>query len=137
MKAINEYKKIGYTQAFKALTIGLIIAYLIMASLAGPFWIFKFDYAPTIIFAVFIIYLAGYFIGGLVAIWIKNLNHLAIIFGILGGFLIVWLATFFGSLLDILMKAYQIMVKIANLSTTIFLCQLLQLQFLAFFQLLL
>lgn len=91
-------KKIGYRQAFKAITVGLVIAYIIMALMAGPFWLFQFDYAPTILFAAIIIYIAGYFFGRLTSIWISKQRRLAILFGIIGGFLIVWTATFFGSL---------------------------------------
>ena len=92
-------KKIGYKQAFKAITVGLVIAYIIMASMAGPFWLFQFDYAPTILFAGIVLYFVGYFLGGLTGIWIIQKDRPAILFGILGGFLIVWSATFFGSLI--------------------------------------
>lgn len=85
-------------QAFKAITVGLVIAYVIMAAMAGPFWLFEFEYAPTIFIAAIIIYIAGYFFGGLTGVWISKRNHLAVLFGIIGGFLIVWTATFFGSL---------------------------------------
>ena len=98
-KDFTTFKKIGYTQAFKAITVGLVIAYVIMALMAGPFWLFQFDYAPTILFAAIIIYIAGYFFGGRTGIWISKRSHLAILFGIVGGFLIVWTATFFGSLI--------------------------------------
>ena len=56
MTDFTTFKKIGYTQAFKAITVGLVIAYVIMALLAEPFWLFQFDYAPTILFAAIIIY---------------------------------------------------------------------------------
>ncbi len=92
-------KKIGYGQAFKAITIGLIIAYIIMALMAGPFWLFQFDYAPTILFGALVIYIAGYFFGGLTGIWISKQSKLAIPLGIVAGFLIVWTGTFFGSLI--------------------------------------
>lgn len=99
MTDFTTFRKIGYTQAFKAITVGLIIAYVIMALMAGPFWLFQFDYALTILFATIIIYIAGYFFGGLTGIWISKRSRLAILFGICGGFLIVWIATFFGSLI--------------------------------------
>ena len=94
-------KRIGYTQAFKAITVGLAIAYLIMALMAGPLWLFQFDYAPTIIFATVVIYITGYYFGGLTGIWILKQNRPAILFGIIGGFLIVWSATFIGSLIGL------------------------------------
>jgi glucan phosphoethanolaminetransferase (alkaline phosphatase superfamily) len=99
MTDFTTFRKIGYTQAFKAITVGLVIAYVIMALMAGPFWLFQFDYAPTILFAAIIIYIAGFFFGGLTGIWISKRSKLAILFGIVGGFLIVWSATFFGSLI--------------------------------------
>ena len=102
MTDLKTIKRIGYTQAFKAITVGLAIAYIIMASSAGPFWLFEVGYAPTIIFASIITYLAGYYFGGLTGIWILKQKRPAILFGILGGFLIVWCATFFGSLVGLI-----------------------------------
>ena len=99
MIELTTFKKIGYIQAFKAITVGLVIAYIIMALMAGPLWLFQFDYAPTVIFAAIIIYIAGYFLGGQTGIWILKQNKPAILFGILGGFLIVSTATFIGSLI--------------------------------------
>jgi len=99
MTEFTTIKKIGYTQAFKAITFGLVIAYVIMALMAGPFWLFQFDYAPTILFAAVMIYIAGYFFGGLTGIWILKHKRPAILFGIIGGFLIVWTSTFIGSLI--------------------------------------
>jgi hypothetical protein len=92
-------KKIGYKQSFKAITIGLALAYFIIALLSGPMWIFEFNYASTIIFATILTYLAGYFWGGLTGKWIIENKKPAILFGILGGFLIVWTATLGGSLI--------------------------------------
>ena len=86
-------------QAFKAINVGLVIAYVIMALMAGPLWLFQFDYAPTIFFAVIMIYIAGYFFGGMTGVWILKHNRNAILFGIISGFLIVWTATFIGSLI--------------------------------------
>ena len=94
MTDLITIKKIGYRQAFKAITVGLIIAYFIMALMAGPFWLFQFDYVPTILLAAFMIYVAGYFFGGLTGIWISKQSRLSILFGIIGGFLIVWTGTF-------------------------------------------
>lgn len=99
MTDFTTIKKIGYLQAFKAITVGLVIAYVIMALMAGPLWLFHFDYAPTILFAIFTIYVAGYFFGGLTGIWISKRSQLTVLFGIVGGFLIVWTATFCGSLI--------------------------------------
>jgi glucan phosphoethanolaminetransferase (alkaline phosphatase superfamily) len=107
MTDFKTVKKIGYMLAFKAITIGLIIAYFIMALMAGPFWLFQFDYAPTILFAVLIIYIAGYFFGGLTGVWIIRHNRPAILFGIIGGFLIVWTTTFAGSLIGFVKEGLQ------------------------------
>ena len=43
MTDIAKAKTIGCKQAFKAITIGLAVAYSIMALLAGPFWIFELE----------------------------------------------------------------------------------------------
>ena len=99
MTDFKTFKKIGYTQAFKAITLGIALAYVIMALMAGPLWLFQFDYAPTILFAATMIYIVGYFFGGLTGVWILKHNRSAILFGIIGGFLIVWTATFIGSLI--------------------------------------
>lgn len=95
-------KKIGYVQAFKAITVGLSVAYLIMACLAGPFWLFENGYSLNIIFGAIVTYISGYFFGGLVGIWILEKEFPAILFGIIGGFLIIWSATFIGSLMGYL-----------------------------------
>lgn len=99
MADARTIKKIGYSQAFKAITIGLVIAYIIFGLMAEPFWLFQFDYAPTILFGAIMIYIAGYFLGGLTGICISKHSRLAILFGIIGGLFIVWTGTFFGSLI--------------------------------------
>ena len=97
----SSMRKIGYTQAFKAITVGLLIAYSIMATMAGPLWLFQFHYAPTVIFSAIVTYLAGYFFGGLTGIWILKHKRSAIFTGIIGGFLIMWTGTFIGSLVGL------------------------------------
>jgi hypothetical protein len=99
MTETSTAKKIGYKQAFKAITVGLIMAYVIMAFMGGPAWLFQFDYAPAILFAVLMIYVSGYFFGGLTGDWIINKKRPAILVGIFSGFIIVWSATFLGSLI--------------------------------------
>lgn len=99
MTDITIAKRIGYRQAFKAVTIGLAIAYLIMALMAGPIWLFQFDYAPTVIFAAGLTYIAGYIFGSLTGKWIIIRKLPSIPLGIVGGFLIVWTSTFGGSLI--------------------------------------
>jgi uncharacterized membrane protein YqjE len=85
MTDITTAKRIGYKQAFKAITIGLAIAYFIMSLMAGPVWLFQFDYAPTIIFAAVITYVAGYIFGGLTGKWIIIKRLPSIPLGILSG----------------------------------------------------
>jgi hypothetical protein len=92
-------QKIGYTQAFKAITIGLIAAYFIMSLMAGPIWIFELSYASTILFSILMIYLAGYVLGGIAGQMIIKKKWPAVLVGIITGFLIVWYATFSGSLI--------------------------------------
>lgn len=91
-------KIIGYKQAFKAITIGLGVAYLIMALLSGPFWIFEFSYSPTLIFAALVLYGTGYLIGGQAGKLIIVKKYPSVFVGIVSGFLIVWTGTFIGSL---------------------------------------
>lgn len=90
--------RIGYRQAFKAITIGLAVAYLIMALMAGPFWLFEFDYAPTLIFAAIVLYGTGYLFGGLAGKFILIKRYPSVLVGLISGFLIIWSATFVGSL---------------------------------------
>lgn len=98
MTDITTAKKIGYRQAFKAITIGLIVAYLIMALLAGPFWIFGFEYAATLIFAALMLYGTGFLFGGLAGRAIIINKYPSVFVGIISGFIIVWSGTFIGSL---------------------------------------
>lgn len=102
MEDFKTIKKIGYTLAFKAITVGLVIAYIIMAFMAGPLWLFQIDYAPTILFAAIVIYIVGYFFGELSGVWILKYKRPAILVGIISGFLIVWTATFFASLIGLI-----------------------------------
>ena len=98
MTDISSARKIGYRQAFKAITIGLAVAYLIMALMAGPFWLFKFDYTPTLIFSAVVLYGIGYVIGGLAGKCIIIRKYPSILVGLISGFLILWSATLIGSL---------------------------------------
>lgn len=98
MADINTAKRIGYRQAFKAITIGLAVAYIMMALMAGPFWLFEFTYTPTLIFAAIVLYGAGYLFGGLAGKFIVEKNYPPVLVGLVSGFLIIWSATFIGSL---------------------------------------
>ena len=101
-------QKIGYKQSFKAITIGLAVAYIILALIGGHLWIFKFNYAPTIIFAAILSYLAGYFWGALIGKWIIDNKKSPLLLGILGGFLIMWTATLGGSLVGFYNEGFLI-----------------------------
>lgn len=107
-------RRIGYTQAFKAITVGLTIAYIIMALMAGPIWLFQIDYGLTIIFAAVITYIAGYYFGGLTGIWILKQKRPSIIFGIVGGFLIVLSAAFIASLIGLVKEGLSSQSKISE-----------------------
>ena len=69
-----------------------------MASFADLAWIFRFDYTPTLIFAVIVIYYFGFLFGSLAGIDILVKKRPSLLFGIIYGFLIVWSTTFVGSL---------------------------------------
>ena len=99
MTDISSAKKIGYIQAFKAISIGLLIAYLIMALLAGPLWLFELTYTPTLIFAAVVLYVAGYFWGGIAGKLIIIKRYPSSLVGLVSGFTIIWSATFIGSLI--------------------------------------
>jgi len=115
MTDFTTIKKIGYIQAFKAITLGLLIAYSITSLFGGGlFWLFEFAYSPTILFAALMTYVAGYFFGGLTGIWILRDNRSPILFGIIGGFLIVWTATFMGSLIGFVKEGLPNQSKISD-----------------------
>lgn len=92
-------KKIGYKQAFQAITIGLVVAYLIFATMAGPLWLFQVDYSPILIFAALVLYGIGYLFGGMAGKFIIVNKYPSVVIGIVTGFLIVWTGTFVGSLI--------------------------------------
>ncbi len=92
-------KRIGYRQAFKAITVGLLIAYGLMAETAGVFWILDFRYNLTLLFTAFVLYGFGYLVGGSAGKLIIINNYPAVAVGILSGFLIILAATFVGSLI--------------------------------------
>jgi hypothetical protein len=95
----RDAKKIGYSQAFKAITLGIFIAYFIMALTSfNPVWLLEFDYMPTILFGVVILYCFGYLFGRSAGVSILVKKRPAILFGIIYGFVIVWSATLAASL---------------------------------------
>jgi hypothetical protein len=91
--------RIGYKRAFKAITLGLGVAYLIIAVIGSPFWLFEFSYADILIVATAMLYVAGYFIGGTAGRFILIKKKPAEIVGIVSGYFIVWVGTFAGSLI--------------------------------------
>jgi hypothetical protein len=88
---------VGRNEALKFVTVGLIIAYLIMALLAGFSWFLLADYQLNLLIAIAAMYACGYFYGRLagVAILIKGKGYLWI--GFLYGFLTLITATFISS----------------------------------------
>ena len=101
-------KKVGSTQALKGVALGLIIAYLIMTWFSQGFgliyalsWIKDIDYKFNLMIGVIAIFLAGHLLGQKAGfeILIKNKNKFWT--GIKYGFLIVFAATFAGSLVGI------------------------------------
>lgn len=76
-----------------------------MAVMAGPLWIFQVNFFPAILLALVMTYIAGYYFGGLAAVWIVSLKRPSILIGIICSFFIVGSATFMGSLVGFL-KAY-------------------------------
>jgi hypothetical protein len=91
-------RKIGANEALKFVSVGLGVAYLIMALLAGPlFFIAMSDFDLNFICAIIVIYLCGYVYGqraGL-SILIKRRNYALI--GFLYSFLTLITATFLAS----------------------------------------
>ena len=99
MANITTAKKIGYKQAFKAITIGLGIAYAIMVLESGdPLWIFDFEYTATLLFSALVLYGMGYVFGGMAGRSIILKRYPSVLIGIISGFLIIWSATFVGSI---------------------------------------
>src|SRR5688572_10981384 len=96
----NKARRIGRQQAFKAVSIGLGIAYLIMALLAGPFWLFTFSYALTLIFAALVLYAMGFIFGGLAGTTILIRKWPSVLAGLLYGILLICTGTFCGSLVQ-------------------------------------
>lgn len=87
---MDANKKIGYIQTLKAISFGIVIAYLIMALLEGPYWIFEIDFVKVLIFAAGFIFVLGFFVGKYLGVLIAQRNNFAILIGIIGAFAIVW-----------------------------------------------
>ncbi|HTL81559.1 MAG TPA: hypothetical protein VL651_07635 [Bacteroidia bacterium] len=92
-------REIGYMQAFKAITVGLIIAFLIMTLFAGIAWIINPEFSAKILLAVVVMYVSGYFFGGMAGWLIIKKRFPSVLIGIAAGLLITWSATFAGSLI--------------------------------------
>lgn len=96
--------RIGYNQIFKAITFGLAAAYFVFSLIASPWWLFEFSYGIILITAAAVLYLVGYFIGGMAGRFIIIKKFPTEIVGILCGYFIVWIGSFAGSLLFFLQK---------------------------------
>jgi hypothetical protein len=104
MDDISRAKKIGYTQAFKAITAGLVVAYLMVALLCKDLlWLFKVDFALLLIIAIAITYATGFFFGGAAGQIILVKRKPALLVGVISGFLIVSTSTFFASVVGFFM----------------------------------
>jgi hypothetical protein len=100
----NRAIKIGRVEAFKSVTIGLLIAQLIMMlfSMGSGFfraflWFAEFSYQINLVIAIVAIYLCAYVFGGMagISIIIKRWNYRWT--GFLYGMLILVIATFLAS----------------------------------------
>ncbi|RYD51082.1 MAG: hypothetical protein EOP52_11825 [Sphingobacteriales bacterium] len=100
MTALQTAQKIGYQQAFKAITAGLVIAYVLMASFAQDIlWLVTFRYALTLVFAALVLYGVGYLVGQRSGIYIIVKKYPAVLVGMISGFLMLGTATFTGGLI--------------------------------------
>lgn len=100
----NRAIKIGRVEAFKSVTIGLLIAQLIMMlfSMGSGFfraflWFAEFSYQINLVIAIVAIYLCAYVFGGMagISIIIKRWNYRWT--GFLYGMMILFTATFLAS----------------------------------------
>jgi hypothetical protein len=99
MDTLASAKRTGALLALKAITAGLIIAYLIMASIESSLlWLLHFEYAKTMLLGILVTYASGYFFGGLAGKSILLKHRHELLTGVLYGFLIVWSSTFLASL---------------------------------------
>lgn len=94
--SLQTAQAVGYQQAFKAITAGLLAAYLILALLDDPLWLFTFDYVPNLLFATLILYGTGYLLGGISGKLILLKKYPAVLVGIVSGFLMTGIAAFLG-----------------------------------------
>jgi hypothetical protein len=100
----NRAIKIGRVEAFKSVTIGLLIAQLIMTLFSSGkgfirsfLWFMEFSYQINLVIAIVAIYLCAYVFGGMagISIIIKRWNYRWT--GFLYGMLILVTATFLAS----------------------------------------
>ena len=97
--------KLGARLGLKAVTIGIIIAYLAFSLLAGGdgfasfFWIFDFDYTLNLLIGVLAFYGCGYVIGQRAGYEIILKHNHAVLTGIKYGLVTLLMAAVLGSLL--------------------------------------
>lgn len=90
-------RAIGYRQAFKAITAGLVIAYTIMGAMTrDALWLIKDEYIPNLVFGALVLYGIGYLLGGISGKLILIKRYSAILVGLLSGFMMLGAATFLG-----------------------------------------
>lgn len=100
MDNVSQAKKIGSRQALKAITAGLIVAYILMAFIEeDAWWLFGFEYAWTMVLAAGITCASGFLFGRMAGVTILIKKRNALLTGIACGFFIVWTSTFLTSLI--------------------------------------
>jgi hypothetical protein len=110
-------KKIGSRQAIKAVTAGLLVAYLMMAVIASDIaWIVEFGYAYLLLFSILVIYSITFLFGRLAGVAILIKNRPDMLTGMFCGFLIVWISTFLSGLLSFFSEGISISKGFSNSS---------------------
>lgn len=95
MSAKDSAQEIGRQKAWIAITAGLVIAYLIMALIDGdPLWIFSFDSTLNLLFGALLLYVFGYYLGGISGKLILLEKYPALLVGLISGILMTGLSTF-------------------------------------------
>lgn len=112
---IEEAKKIGSTQALKAIGVGILIAQILMTllnlerNILGSFlWFWHVNYILNIIIGIVSMFFCGYFFGAQagVEILIKNKNYKWV--GFKYGIITLFLATFIASWVGFFQEGFKL-----------------------------
>lgn len=104
----SKAAKRGYQQAFKAVTVGLLIAYLMIAPFdESLLWPLHSGYTLNLLFGVVLLYASGYFLGRIAGKLILIKNYPAFLVGIGSGFLMTGAAAFLGGFPAFLTEGLQ------------------------------